>query len=467
MHGFPLVPRGTGPFETRRALPVGGRSVASEDGQRRERPVTDRNRSTSRLRDQNAPSHRSSSRSDGQRNRTFSRPHWFPSDDIIAGESDRQVLVWGETVVGLVLTHLLDCAGYDPLLVAGADQERKSRVSYLWPSALRVLAAIGVDAAVRTRSLEIDAVSGRRFDDGRESEFVLSRDSDPSAAAPVLVRTRDLRRVLTDELPATVHRRERTVANLSRQDEGLAVGFANGVTEWFDAFVDAGTGADTFRPDDGETPASTGLWQYETTVDTSHSIGHRCHEEWRPNALVERLPQPGEAGPLLRVSSPSPELPASQGEELAENPWAGTDGVASELSGVQPVRVRQVGLLGSDTEAGRWASGRVAFCGRAALPLAPASGSAVSLGIESALAFVRELTREYRPMADVLDDYATARARRVVTLRRRAKTARTDHEYPTPQSAPSPFRTLGTVRSVALGPFLGGKLAQFQQNGLE
>jgi 2-polyprenyl-6-methoxyphenol hydroxylase-like FAD-dependent oxidoreductase len=407
----------------------------------------------------------STSQSDRPVDREMSIPNWVPGDDTIARNPDRQVLVVGETVVGLALAHFLRHAGYDPLLVAGTEQSSPSRVTYLWPPVLRALDAVGVGTAVLDCAAVVDSVSVRRPDSDRDRATVLRGDAASTTAPPVVVRTRDLRQVLAGSLPEDGHRGERTVDALSRRDGGLRVAFANGVTEWFDAAVDATTGDASLGPGDEELPESTRLWQYETTVDAAATDGCRLRERWYPDALVQRLPRPNRSGRLLRVTAAGSDLPAPLADDTdGESPSDG-GALASELAGVQPVRVRQVGL--SDPEARRacWASGRVAFCGSAAYPFAPASGAAVSLGVEDALAFVRRLVGEPRPVAEVLDDYAVGRARRIATLGRTARTARSDHDYPVYASVAPPFDALATVRAVALGPFLGSSCADLQHEG--
>lgn len=436
------------------------RASGSEGSER-----VDRSESATRSPGDSPPRRRSTSRSDRPVDPEISIPNWLPSDDAVARNPDRQVLVVGETVVGLALAHFLRHAGYDPLLVAGTEQSSLSRVTYLWPPVLRALDAVGVGTAVRDCAAVVDSVSVRRPDSGRDRATVLTRDVASATAPPVVVRTRDLRRVLAGSLPEDGHRGERTVDALSRRDGGLRVAFANGVTEWFDAAVDATAGEASLGPGDGEPLESTRLWQYETTVDAAAADGGRLRERWYPDALVQRLPRPNESECLLRVTTAGSDLPAPLADDTdGESPSDG-GALASELAGVQPVRVRQAGL--SDPEAGRacWASGRIALCGSGAYPFAPASGSAVSLGVEDALAFVRRLAREPRPVAEVLDDYAVGRARRIATLGRTAQTARADHNYPVRTSVTTPFDALATVRAVALGPFLGSSCADLQHDG--
>ncbi len=400
-------------------------------------------------------------------------PVQLPDDDFIA-ETDRQVLVVGDTVVGLALTLLLERAGYDPVLVAGPQTPDPSRLASLWPPARQVLDAAGVD--VEAFSCAVDSVAVRPGP--REETTVLARGPD-APAPPVFARTTTLRRRLAAHLPDARGVQDRTVDSVSRRDGGLVVGFDDGVREWFDVAVDASgwggplrAGGDPSPGTDGGTGTVTPLTQYEVPVEagtarngTSASGFARVHEVWQPGALVQSLPRPGGSGYLLRVTTThdTPAVPAGTVRETLPE----TAARVPDLSDVEPAGVRQVASLPADPARSWWGRGRVAFCDGAACPFPPASGVRVSAGIEDALALVSQLARGPRTTAEAVDAYAARRARRVGTLARSAAAARTDHAYPVPDHTQPGLATLGLLRTVALGPFLGPPVAPLQREGVE
>jgi 2-polyprenyl-6-methoxyphenol hydroxylase-like FAD-dependent oxidoreductase len=400
-------------------------------------------------------------------------PVRFPDDDFIA-ETDRQVLVVGDTVAGLTLTLLLERAGYDPVLVAGPETPAPSRLASLWPPARQVLDAAGVDADAL--GCAVDGIAVRP---GPQADAtVLTRGPD-ALAPPVLVRTTALRRRLAAHLPDTRGVQDRTVDSVSRRDGGLVVEFDDGVREWFDVAVDASgwggplrAGGDPSPGADGGTGAVTSLTQYEVPVEagtarngTSAAGLARVQEAWQRGALVQSLPRPAGAGHLLRVTTTSDAPGVSTGtvrEALPE-----TAARVPDLSGVEPAGVRQVASLPADPARAWWSRGRVAFCAGAACPFPPASGVRVSAGIEDALALVSQLARGPRAAVDAIDAYAARRARRVGRLARSAAAARTGHAYPVPDRTRPGLATLGLLRTVALGPLLGPPVAPLQREGVE
>jgi 2-polyprenyl-6-methoxyphenol hydroxylase-like FAD-dependent oxidoreductase len=182
-------------------------------------------------------------------------------------------------------------------------------------------------------------------------------------------------------------------------------------------------------------------------------------DHWYEDALVQRVPDPSGPGVVLRITARHPDLPGRR-DEPRESPSPGhSSDLGRELTGVDPRPVRQTDLRNGDADRTRWAGGRVSFCGAAVCPAAPASGVRISFGIEDALAFVAELTRESRPAADAVEAYADRRHRRLRDLRRTAERVQADRESPTPAPPNASVASLGVFRTVALGPFTDPTLA--------
>ena len=409
----------------------------------------------------------------GSPDRRVSAPAWVPSDDGFAGATDRQVLVVGDTVAGLTLALLLGRAGYDPLLAAGDGEGSSSRLAYLWPPALRVLAAVNAGGSVLDRARVVDGVSVHRAAAGSAEPATFSRTADGAAAPPVVVPAPALRRTLRETLSGRV-RLDRTVETLSRHDGGLTAEFGGGVREWFDAVVDASAGTPALGPPGtgpGDTDAGVTLAQYETVLGDDDPAPNRLRDAWWPGVLVQHLPHPDDGGRLLRVTTAGRDPRAALVEDGPDGPATGggpdPDAVAAALAGAEPAGRRQVWLPPAAASPARWGRGRIARCGGAACPFAPASGFRASVAIEDALAFVSRLARGPQSTTGAVDAYARDRARRVGTIRTRARAALPDHGYPVPDGDRSRLAALGVLRTVALGPFLGGSLPSLQRDGFE
>jgi 2-polyprenyl-6-methoxyphenol hydroxylase-like FAD-dependent oxidoreductase len=241
------------------------------------------------------------------------------------------------------------------------------------------------------------------------------------------------------------------------------VEFRDGIREWFDVVVDAGGGDDALRSAGVTPPASDPLAQYEISIDTDTPTRSKIRDYWRSDTLVQTFHSPDGSGSTLRITTPHSDV----GRVLDDADWDavlpnGTDTVPEYVE-FEETSVRQASA--SDAAADWWGAGQVAFCGPAAYPVAPASGFNITLGIEDAIAFVTELTKTTRHVPDSVDTYSSRRANRLSTLRDTIETVDADHQYPTPRSTRPPLASLGTLRGVTLGSFLGGPMASLQRDG--
>jgi 2-polyprenyl-6-methoxyphenol hydroxylase-like FAD-dependent oxidoreductase len=392
-----------------------------------------------------------------------SGPAWVPTEDVIGHSGDRQILVVGDTVVGRTTAALLGRAGYDPLLAAARNRPVESRVAVVWPPALQVLDALGAGQRVRDSGVRIAELSVRSCETPPDAETTLSRATGGRDGPPVLIGRRDLRRALAHRLPD--HGTARSVDSVLRQGDGVVATFADGVTEWFDLVLDASGGGQSVGTDGRETTECPEVRQYETLVETDAAASPGLWECWHPEAFVQWLPVPEESSALLRVTTSRTDDPASLSGDLTDGRWA-KEGVALDraLHDVEPTPVRQTTLPDAALAGSWWGADRIVACGTAACPVAPASGCRVSLGIEDALAFVTELTRGPQSVDAVVETYGARRVQRLKRLRRTAADARSGHAYPAP-TGEGPLATLGALRTVALGPFLGSGLASLQREG--
>lgn len=375
-------------------------------------------------------------------------PAWVPTDDVIGPAPDRQVLVVGDTPTGVALTRLLRRAGYDPVVASHAGPTAVSRVTLLSPAATEVLGALGEGRRLLDRGVTIDTVDvGTARGDGHDDRTVGPRSGDTRRAPAVAVPTPVLYRTLDAGLPGGVSARDRTVESVSPAADGVAVRFDDGVREWFDVVVDAGAGQ---HRSGGWSDAGAGghdvVHQYEATVDGPN--GTRTCDLWLPNGILQRLPTATDGGTLVRITVAASGSPADERViEAAIRQSDTSEGPAPEAFDRAPVR--QARLPGETVAERRWGDGRIARCGRAACPAAPATGVGVSLGITDALGLVSVLARDGRPVAETTAAYAADRARRFAALERVATGA--DHPVP----AAEPLRSVGVLRAMALEALVG------------
>jgi len=394
-------------------------------------------------------------RSDGRRGSSgsgpvpFSRgrlaPTWIPTDDGVGGYPDRQVIVIGDTIVGRTLTLLLRRAGYDPLLVADTGSTVESRLTLLWPAALGVLEAVGVNVKRGDWSTTVEGVCVRRGDAQGANQGVPS-DGTLSETSSLVVETQALRDALGGRCSERVRTEDRRVGTLTRADDGLTVRLEDGIEEWFDLAVDASGGTRALVPDRDDPREYHSLTQYEVVGSGgSHAID-RIREDWHSDALIQRIPRPTESGDVIRVTIPNAEFPATLDGEGNE----GEPTVRAAVAGGDPTRIRQTKLPVPDGARTWWGTDRVAFCGPAAYPVVPATGCRVAFGIEDALAFVTELTRETSSPSVVVERYGARRAERFATRCRRAAADRTNRAASAADMGKGPLGTLEVLRTIAL-----------------
>jgi len=389
-------------------------------------------------------------------------PAWVPTDGVIGSRPDRQVLVVGHTPTGFALTLLLGDAGYDPVLVCSTDPPARSRVTALSPAAVEVLGSLGLGTHVTSRGRRVDQVTVRRpdADDGRDRRTTGSLTGDSGRAPPIVIQTPVLRRILGGRVPDHVAVGARRIESVVSGDGGVAVTFDDGVREWFDVVVDAGSASESIGQGDREMD-SVPLVQFETTLDENadrRGIG----ETWRPTTVVQRFPVAAGDRPVLRITTSVTDgsidevrLPTGNDRsEVCRVPDSG----AFERS-----RVRQVRLGERDTPRRWWGDGRIARCGPAAFPAVPATGIGPSLGITDALGLVYAVAQNGTAVPDAIASYTARRARRVTALRRAA----TGFDHQIRFSRTPPLGSVYSLRAVALEPYFGGVPGALREVGRE
>ncbi|WP_276412820.1 FAD-dependent oxidoreductase [Haloarcula halobia] len=394
--------------------------------------------------------------------------NWLLETDASDPRRDRQVLVVGDTVVGLTLTSLLHRQGYDPLLVCQSGGAIESRATFLSQPACRVLDTLAIDTASSDNGVPVQRVSFAQASDSAEPSSVSSVSSGRDDPGAVVVDTRWLTDALEATLPDRQRSTDRALATLSARDDGLEVAFEDGITEWFDVLVDATLDGVAHRLTRTGTSDPATLAQYEAVVDTRTVDSPQVREVWYSNAVAQRLPVAGGAETLVRLTIPrTPVASTSPGEVFHALIDEGVPGTRIDLPPAdewESTMVRQCVDCG-DSDRIRWGTDRVVACGTAAYPTVPATGFSPWFGIESGLGFLSELIRETRPVSDVIDAYTRQRSQRLGALRRTVRETREDHAYPALESAPTVLERVAELRQLTLGSFLDSRLRAIQSDG--
>ena len=324
-------------------------------------------------------------------------------ETVFGQTANRQVLVVGDSVVGQVLTALLQRAGFDPVLTAASRSTSEPTVTYLNGTATDVLETLGVGDCALGACVPIDQITVRSV----RADGTLPASPSPGGAehteTPVVIPTQALHRGLAETRWTT--RARKSVETLSRRDSGVVVEFENGVREWFDIVVDA-TVTGPSLPDFRGEPSSAALTEWNLALDTP--VDNSMTDVWQPTTAVQHFPDPGGDGSHLRVTAVDSETAITD----AVHETIGDAVVIDQASGARPT-ARTVRLPDKGVSRSWWGSGRVCLVARPAGLSTPASGSPVALGIENAVVLVSELARDGRAVTDVVEAYASDRARRL------------------------------------------------------
>ncbi|MFC6941002.1 NAD(P)/FAD-dependent oxidoreductase [Salinirubellus sp. GCM10025818] len=343
-------------------------------------------------------------------------PDRTPSaEDDPPATDGRQVLVVGDGLVGLSAAAFLSRRGLDPTVVAGpadrpAGQEAVERCVVLWPSAVALLAEIGVIAEVAPASVEI----GTWLVSSREGTVLdrLETAHGGSDDHPFLaVDRRRLGRVLRDRLRTNSVRVTKRPRRL-RSDGGFPeVEFEDGVSERFDLVVGA-DGSDSWVRAAGfptPNPGHRGTTTWSFRADGAGEPG-TVGEAWGADAMVALVPTAsGTCGRLVTTTDEA----VAAAEALARFERDGHP-VTRALDPPGPD-----GLVGSVDRVVRpdaWVSGRLALVGDAARSLPPCS-LALSLAVEDTHVLAEELAATGCPAA--LERYEHRRRGRLQRLDRR------------------------------------------------
>lgn len=326
---------------------------------------------------------------------------------------ERQVLVVGDNVPGLVLARLLNRSGLEPVVLASPGHATPSSVATLWAGGVHLLEGRLGLGDVTSQGIPVDAVRVRPT-----AESDTERREAPAGKArdwPVVVGTAELREALAGALGADATRLRTGLSRVSPRGDRVDVEFANGVRESFDIVVGAdGPDSAVRAATDQVAPDWPALAQAEAWFDREASGGPAVMDCPADGRCVQVLPGPGADGEAtLRVTAPA------GGAALVSSPTDIDDfGIppSDATRDVTRTSVRQA-IRPDDC----WRSDRLAFCGGAALPVAPASGMRTALGLEDAWVLADELSRGPDTVTAALQRYERRRARRLGRLFRQLR----------------------------------------------
>ena len=373
-----------------------------------------------------------------------------------------QVLIVGDSIPGLTLAVFLERAGHDPVLLGTPDRQNESQLTTLWSPAVHLLDRHDIGDSVREAGYRLDTVELHSSPGESPERRELSSDADPSA--PVTVGTDSLREIIHDRLSPATTTLSSEIATVSERPEAIEVEFQNGVREQFDLVVGADGAASSVRPaDESDAPEWTTLTQRELTLATPEDSVPIPRDNWREEVFGQVVPSPtSEGASIVRLTYPgSTDLDEQRALEVARSIapsfGQGANGEAEGVlaSGSEPETVWQ-----AERGIGQWASGRIAYCGSAAFPLAPATGLHTGLAIEDVWVLADELSRGLDSTVEALQKYGKRRRKRVQTVLRRSETAHSEQAYP--RATNEPLSLLSRDRATALGSLCGVSLAELQ-----
>ena len=356
-------------------------------------------------------------------------PPWTVSDDVLGRGPERQVLVVGDGLVGRTVTAMLQRCGYEPVLAVNDTQRSSPAVVQVASDAMRVLEDLDVASRVRDRVTRIESVQATHAETeaAATERSVSTTERTGSTTAGSVIDAAELRRALAVEWPLERARTDRAIRGVTTRGDGIEVAFADGVRETFDVVVDT---TDTPALEDRavEPVPTRSIVQYVGRCDREERESQVLREVWAPGALAQVIPDGTTSEAWVRVTTNRGDatgLTAHPAFEAAAGVDPGV--VAAVVRSEEPTRVQQVRLGADQLPSARWGAGRIARCGRAAMPVAPAIGSGFSLGVRDAVAFVSELARHDNSTTAAIEAYATARHRAVATHQRRARHRQSTH----------------------------------------
>jgi 2-polyprenyl-6-methoxyphenol hydroxylase-like FAD-dependent oxidoreductase len=371
--------------------------------------------------------------------------NWLTRDTLGEDSLGRQILVVGDGIPGTLVTGVLSRAGFDPVLVTDSGAGLDSRLTYLWPAALRLLEPVGIESSLRASGTPVEAVACGGSEARADSQTVDSQ----SAPSPLVVPSDTLLNELQTVLLEDTVVQHRTIDTLEQAGDALEVTFEDGVREWFDIVVVTSPGG-VDHTDDSHRREPPTVTQFEAPIGSASLKGTHVWGSWQRDGLVELLPSPDSSTRLLRLTTAGPD-PA---ETLRSVDWAGTsvsvESAVAQLAETAQTTVRQVSA-GTSVTPGWWGTGRVPRCGSAGFPTAPASGVHVAMAIEDAWVLVEQLVRGPESVPRAVETYARRRSRRIGALSRRERPD-CPGEGPPPGTLSTPLSTVRRLRTAALSP---------------
>ena len=373
-----------------------------------------------------------------------------------------QIAVLGDSIAGLTFGALLQERGFDPVITTNPNQQLPSQISTIWNAGQRILGTLGIDDTVNSAGRTLERLWVHSSGTAEGFHEVLSPTIE--YPHPVVRSTATLKESLRNRLDDQPI--DASVSDLYPKTDSVTVEFEHGVREEFDLVVDAR------HPEHGEqTSASrdfqegTALLQHEISVPAHSGLQSTAVEGWFDGVLMQRLPSPPTADhAFLRTTARTEHDLSALFEQFRESLLeAGIDLGPVEFQASDAIGEKQ-SLLVSQPPRDSLHTDRRVLLGPSARHLPPASGSAVSLGLEDAWVLADEIATGPDDPQTIGKQYERRRQKRNRAIQQRAESARRTHSYPIP--ADEPERTIGHFRSAALGSFCSDALAELQQRYL-
>lgn len=311
-------------------------------------------------------------------------------------EPDRQILVAGDDLAGVVTAAFLEQAGLDPVLAPTASDRSPPSVRVIWQPGLALLERLGVRRPVRRRGRSLDRLARLRADRTWEAD-----SDEPSLVAIDRARLAQL-------LDAQLRDRFRTATSgltgLERTSTGVRATFDGRIAEPFDAAV--ATDRSLVRGHERRSRRPVHTWTFEWP-----GAPETATEAWDATRAAFVVPTAGRGhvrvvatGPVADAAAVSPEGVADQFERLFD-----TDLRHALDRGFEYRRVDHATPL-------RLQQGSVALVGEAARATLPGSHLGAALDIESAWTVADAIAYGPRSVVDALESYERRRRHRSTRL---------------------------------------------------
>lgn len=365
---------------------------------------------------------------------------WMQAEERTGHDTDRQVLVIGDSLGAVVAAGFLEHAGLDPILAPSANESTDPPATVIWQPGLALLERLGLCRPVVRRGRILSTLDCLTTGQSWQAD-------DAERPALVAIDRSTLQRLVDTHVLDRVRMTSRAVTAVESTTSGVRATFGSGVTEPFDAAVTAERSC--LAADDSDTGQSIHTWTFEWPNDLSQPDGPT--EAWTETDAAFTVPVTDTTYVHLVTSTEIPAAAAVSVDDIADrfgHLFSETANPLLALNGGGFTYRRVPNLAPLSRSHGH--TTRIGMAARGALPgchLGP------TLDIESAWTLADSLAYGPAAVDDALDAYQRRRRRRATRLWGHS----TEQEGTIPRSQLlSPLQHLLLARRLAFGHVVNG-----------